>query len=315
LGLPPPLASGFFLPVDANLGEILNTGIELAVNYKNKIGQIKYGIGGNITTVYNEVLSLGPIPEIIAGVGGVATHRTAVGDPIGSFYGYKTDGIYQNAAEIAAAPKDDISNSRVPGDIRFKDVDKSGVVDASDRTNLGSNIPKFFYGINLSASYKNFDLSVLLQGVSGQKVYNQARAALEDLSSSSNFLTTTLSHWTGEGSSTTMPRVAAVDDNGNNRFSDRWIEDASFLRVRNMQIGFNIPSDKLKDLTRGAISRFRIYVAAQNLFTFTSYKGFDPEVTRGFSFQRGETPLSNGIDSGYSAPQPRVLQFGWQVTF
>jgi TonB-dependent starch-binding outer membrane protein SusC len=314
LGLPPPNNSGFFLPIDANLGQILNTGIELAVNYKNRIGGLKYGIGGNITTVYNEVLSLGSIPEIISGGGG-GTHRTVVGDAIGSFYGYKTDGIFQNNAEIAAAGKDFISNNRVPGDMRFKDVNVDGFVDASDRTNLGSNIPKFYYGINLSASYKNFDLSILLQGVSGQKVYNQARQALEDLSSSSNFLTTTLAHWTAEGTSTTMPRVTFYDKNSNNRFSDRWIEDASFMRIRNIQIGFNIPSDKLKDITKGAISRFRIYVAAQNLFTFTSYSGFDPEVTRGFSFQRGETPLSNGIDSGYAAPQPRVLQFGWQVTF
>jgi hypothetical protein len=104
------------------------------------------------------------------------------------------------------------------------------------------------------------------------------------------------------------------DDNNNNRYSNRWIEDASFMRIRNMQIGYSIPSEKLKELTKGAITRFRIYVAAQNLMTFTKYKGFDPEVTRGFSFQKGETPLSNGQDSG-SSPQPRILQFGWSVSF
>ena len=111
-----------------------------------------------------------------------------------------------------------------------------------------------------------------------------------------------------------MPRLTIDDDNNNNRYSDRWIENASFMRIRNIQIGYNIPSGKLKDITNGVISRFRIYVAAQNLATFTDYKGFDPEVTRGFSFQKGETPLSNGQDSG-SGPQPRILQFGWQVTF
>jgi TonB-dependent starch-binding outer membrane protein SusC len=320
LGLPPPYSSGFFLPIDTNFGKILNTGIELAVNYKNRMGDFKYGIGGNITTVHNEILSLGEISEIVAGVGGASTHRTKVGESIGSFYGYKTDGIFQNASEVTNAVPDNISNSRAPGDIRFQDVSgpngvPDGVIDAFDRTNLGSPIPKFFYGINLSASYKNFDLSILLQGVSGQKVYNQSRENLESLSSANNFLTTTLNHWTPENHSTTMPRVTFQDLNGNTRYSDRWIEDASFMRIRNIQIGFNMPSDKLKSLTKGAISRFRVYVAAQNLFTFTGYTGFDPEVTRGFSFQKGETSLATGQDSGTSAPQPRTLQFGWTITF
>src|SRR5882762_3689970 len=314
LGFPAPYTSGFFLPIDANLGKMLNRGIELALNYKNKVGRLKYGIGGNITTVHNEVLNLGGIPEIISGVGGQQTHSTVVGKPIGSFFGYKTDGIFQNQAEVDAAVPDNTSNGRAPGDIRYVDVNKDGKIDPQDRTNLGSPIPKFFYGINLSASYKNFDFSVLLQGVNGQKVYNQVRSQMEDLRSSNNYLTTTLGHWTGEGTSTTMPRLTVNDDNNNNRYSDRWIESASFMRIRNLQIGYNIPSEKLKDLTKGAISRFRIYVAAQNLMTFTKYSGYDPEVTRGFSFQKGETPLSNGQDSG-SSPQPRILQFGWSVTF
>jgi TonB-linked SusC/RagA family outer membrane protein len=314
LGFPAPYTSGFFLPIDANLGKLLNRGIELAINYKNRVGGVKYSIGGNITTLHNEVLNLGGIPEIISGVGGSTTHRTVVGQPIGSFYGYKTDGIFQNQAQIDAAVPDNISNGRAPGDIRFVDVNKDGQIDSKDRTDLGSPIPKFFYGINLSASYKNFDLSLLLQGVNGQKVYNQARQQMEDLRSSNNFLTSTLAHWTGEGTSNSMPRLTVNDDNNNNRYSNRWIEDASFMRIRNMQIGYSIPSEKLKELTKGAITRFRIYVAAQNLMTFTKYKGFDPEVTRGFSFQKGETPLSNGQDSG-SSPQPRILQFGWSVSF
>jgi TonB-dependent starch-binding outer membrane protein SusC len=321
LGLPAPYTSGFFLPIDANVGKILNQGIELAVNYKNKIGGFRYSAGGNITVNRNEVLDLGSIPEIISGVGGNSTHRTVVGESLGSFFGYKTAGIYQNPSEVAAALPDANSSGPAPGDIRFADTGggadgkPDGQVNSKDRTNLGSPIPKFYYGINLSASYKNFDLSVLLQGMSGQKVYNQVRENLENLSTAGNYLTSTLGYWKGEGTSTTMPRPTVDDDNRNRRFSDRWIEDASFMRIRNIQLGYNIPSDKLKDLTKGAISRFRIYVAAQNLFTFTSYTGFDPEVTRGFSFQKGETPLANGIDSGYSAPQPRVIQFGWQVTF
>ena len=314
LGRPLPYTSGFFLPTDANIGKMINRGIELAINYNNKVGEFKYGVGGNITTVHNEVLDLGIIPEIISGVGGASTHRTKVGESIGSFYGYKTDGIFQNQAEIDAAVPDNISNGRKPGDIRFKDVNGDGVIDSNDKTNLGSPIPKFYYGFNASASYKNFDFSLLLQGVNGQKVYNQNRASMEDLRGAQNFLTSTLGYWKGEGTSNSMPRLSKDDENQNNRYSDRWIENASFMRIRNIQIGYAIPADKLKDWTKGMISRFRVYVAAQNLMTFTKYKGFDPEVTRGQSFQKGETPLSTGQDGG-SSPQPRIVQFGWQVSF
>lgn len=319
LGKPLPYTSGFFLPTDANIGQMVNRGIELALNYNSNVGEVKYSVGGNITTVYNEVLDLGDITEIISGVGGAGTHRTRVGEPIGSFYGYKTDGIYQNQAEVDAALPDANSSGPVPGDIRFKDVGgpngvPDGIIDANDRTYLGSPIPKFYYGINGSASYKNFEFTLLLQGVSGQKVYNQNRQAMEDLQGSQNFLTTTLGYWNGPGTSNTMPRPSINDENQNNRYSDRWIEDASFMRIRNIQLSYSIPSAKLQSWTNGTISRFRMYVASQNLFTFTNYSGFDPEVTRGQSFQKGETPLSNGQDGG-SSPQPRIIQFGWQVTF
>ena len=314
LPFPAPYTSGFFLPIDANLGQLLNSGIELAVTYNNRVGAFKYSVGGNITTNRNEVLDLGGIPEIISGVGGASTHRTAVGQPLGSFYGYKTDGIFQTQAEIDAAVPDNISNGRAPGDIRFVDVNGDGKIDSKDRTNLGSSMPKFYYGINLSASYVGFDLSVLLQGVNGQNVYNQGRSTMESLSGANNYLTSTLDYWKGPGTSNSMPRPTVADLNNNNRYSDRWIENASFMRIRNIQLGYNIPTAKLKDLTKGAVTKFRIYVAAQNLMTFTKYTGFDPEVTRGFSFQKGETPLSNGQDSGVG-PQPRILQFGWQVSF
>ncbi len=319
LGKPLPYTSGFFLPTDANIGTMLNRGIELSINYNNKLGNLKYSVGGNLTTVHNEVLDLGNINEIISGVGGASTHRTRVGDPLGSFYGYKTDGIYQNQAEVDAALPDANSSGPAPGDIRFKDVSgpngvPDGKIDANDRTNLGSAIPKFYYGINGSASYMNFDVSLLLQGVSGQKVYNQNRAGMEDLRGAQNFLTSTLDHWTVSNPSNTMPRVTQSDDNQNNRYSDRWIETASFMRIRNIQLAYSVPAAKLESMTKGMINRFRIYVAAQNLFTFTKYTGFDPEVTRGQSYQKGETPLSNGQDGG-SSPQPRIIQFGWQVTF
>jgi TonB-linked SusC/RagA family outer membrane protein len=316
LGLPLPYTSGFFLPTDANIGRMVNRGIELSLNYNNRAGSMRYSFGGNITTVHNEILDLGSIPEISSGVGGASTHRTVEGEAIGSFYGYKTNGIFQNQGEIDAAPIDRISSAAgpQPGDIRFVDVNGDGFVDSNDRTNLGSPIPKFYYGINASASYMNFDISLLLAGASGQKVYNQRRASMEDLRGAGNFLSTANDYWRGEGSSNTMPRLTPDDPHQNTRFSDRWIENATFMRIRNLQIGYAIPLETLTSWTNGFVSRFRVYVGAQNLFTFTKYKGFDPEVTRGHSYQKGETPLSNGQDGG-SSPQPRILQFGWQVTF
>lgn len=314
IGLPIPLTSGYFLPADANVGQILNRGIELALNYRNKIGNIGYSLGGNITTVHNEVLDLGTSPEIITGVGGASTHRTTVGEPLGYFYGFKTNGIYQTQAEVDQALPDAFSSGRAPGDIRFLDVNQDGKIDAQDRTKIGSSIPAFFYGINATASYKGFDLSLLLQGVGGIQVYNQGRQTLENLTGTHNFSTRVLDRWTGPGTSNTMPRVIANDPNGNNRYSDRWIEDAGFMRIKNLQIGYALPTERTQAWTNGLVSRFRVYVAAQNLHTFTKYLGFDPEVTRGFSFQKGDMALANGQDPGNS-PQPKIYQVGVQVTF
>ncbi len=314
LGLPVPAVSGFFLPTDANIGQIRNNGIELALNYNNRVGDFNYSIGGNFTTVNNEVTSLGEIPAIIGGIGGGQTHRTIVGESLGHFYGFKTDGIYQTQAEVDNAPPDALSADRQPGDIRFVDVNGDGVVDNNDRTTLGSPIPDFYYGINLSADWRGFDFSVLFQGVGGMQVYNAARQSFENLAGTNNQSTRVLDRWSGPGTSDEIPRATLDDLNNNNRFSDRWVEDADFLRIRNIQLGYNVSSEALESITSGFINNLRVYVGAQNLFTFTNYLGFDPEVTRGFSFQKGEFPLATGQDSGGS-PQPRIFQLGARVTF
>jgi TonB-dependent starch-binding outer membrane protein SusC len=315
LSLPIPYTSGYFLPADANLGQIKNSGLELSLNYSNRIGDLKYNIGGNFTTVSNEVTSLGGIPEIISGTFGGQTHRTTTGQPLGYFYGYKTNGIYQNQGEIDADKTVDAnSGGRAPGDIRFVDVNGDGKIDALDRTNIGSSIPAFYYGANFNAVYKGFDFSMLLQGVGDVKVYNQARASLESMTSSSNQLASVLGRWTASSPSTTMPRATASDPNGNNRYSDRWIDGASYLRIKNIQIGYNVPASVLSKFAGGALATSRFYVGMQNLATFTSYRGYDPEVTRGFSYQKGEFSLANGQDTG-STPQPSIVQFGWQIGF
>ncbi len=314
LSLPIPATSGYFLPADANLGKITNKGIELSAYYRNKIANFRYSIGANITTVKNKVLSLGDIPEIITGVQGASSHRTTIGEPLGYFYGYKTNGIYQNAAEVAAALPDAFSAGPKPGDIRFVDVNGDGKVNADDRTNIGSSIPKYFYGFNLTAAWKNLDLSVFLQGVGGIKIYNGAGISLQNMRSGANQLTTVLDRWKGEGSSNTIPRASSSDENDNDRYSDRWIENGSFMRIKNIQVGYTIPSKSISKFTNEFISGSRFYIGVNNLATFTKYKGFDPEVTRGFSFQKGEFALANGQDGGGS-PQPTVVQIGWSITF
>lgn len=320
LSLPIPYSSGYFLPADANLGEIKNTGIELSAYYRNRINKLRYSIGGNISTVNNKVLTLGDVPEIITGTSGAQTHRTTVGESLGYFYGFKTDGIYQNQAEIDKALPDAYSAGPEPGDIRFADVSgpdgkPDGQIDAFDRTNIGSSIPKFFYGINLSANYNSFDLTIFLQGVGGNKIYNGAGISLQSLQGGNNQLREiALNRWHGEGTSTTIPRATNSDPNGNNRYSDRWIEKGDFMRIKNVQLGYTLPGNRLSHITRELVSGSRVYVAINNLATFTKYKGYDPEVTRGFSFQKGEFPLANGQDPGGS-PQPTMIQVGWSLTF
>ena len=313
--LPLPFASGFFLPAPTNAGEITNSGVELALNYRNKIGDFEYGIGANLTTIKNTVQSLGPVNQIISGVGGAQTHRTIVGESLGHFFGFVTDGLYQNDAEVAAALPD-ANGTPSPGDIRFVDVNGDGVVDANDRTILGSPFPGFFYGINLEAKYKGFDFSVLLRGVGDRQVLNTSRISLEGRTNATNFSTQVLNAWTGEGStnSSSNPRIVLNDPNGNNRISDRFVEDADYLRIQNIQLGYTLPQDQLQKWSNGFLSNMRFYLSAQNLATFTNYSGFDPEVGRAQSFQRGANPLATGQDGG-QAPLPRVFQLGWSISF
>lgn len=316
VSLPLPFTSGFFLPAPTNAGEITNSGVELALNYKNKIGEdFEYGLGVNLTTVKNTVQSLGPVSGIITGVGGAQSHRTIVGESLGHFYGYKTDGLYQNAAEVAAAVPDALGTPS-PGDIRFVDVNGDGVVDAGDRTILGSPYPGFFYGLNLQARYKAFDFSMLLRGVGDRQIYNSSRRTLEGMVGTNNFSTQILNRWTSEGStnSSSNPRLAAGDPNGNNRISDRFVEDADYLRIQNIQLGYTFPQDKIQSWTNGFISNMRFYLSGQNLATFTNYSGFDPEVGRAQSFQKGNNPLATGQDDG-QAPLPRIILLGWSVSF
>ena len=327
LGLPLPFTSGFFLPAPANIGSIRNSGFEFSVDYKNSIGDFSYAIAGNLTTVKNIVSDLDSRGQIISGVGGQETHRTIVGQSLGHFYGYKTNGLYQNLTETNTALPDALSSGPEPGDIRFVDVNGDGRVNADDRTVIGSPIPGFFYGINLSGNYRKWDFSAVLRGVGDVQLYNQARRGLESFTGTlliggtiadgtNNFSTSVLNSWSSEGStnSSLRPRIVSGDPNRNERFSDRWIEDAGFLRIQNIQLGYSLDSETLQQWTNNLLSQMRIYAGITNLATFTKYDGPDPDVTRARSFQGGDFTLATGQDSGIT-PEPTLIQLGLSLTF
>ncbi len=333
--LPIPNITGFG-STPTNAGTVLNTGIELELGYQQSFANgFGFDVSANLTTVNNELTALAPgIEEFIS----TGQYRTAIGQPIGYFYGYQTDGIYQTDAEVAAALPDASSpQGPRPGDIRFVDNngpaaedapegqqfsgEPDGEVDFNDRTYLGKTIPDLFYGLSINANYKGFDLSVLFQGVSGVQLYNEFRSSAENLQGGGrNLSVTTANRWTGPGTSNSMPRAVQTDPNDNNRFSDRWVEDAGFFRMRNLQLGYSLPKPVLDNV--GFIESVRIYVAASNLLTITDYSGLDPEVMtyRSNGNQIGQDAVGNppaggaGTDQG-NIPQPKTYQVGFQFQF
>jgi hypothetical protein len=194
------------------------------------------------------------------------------------------------------------------GDLKFKDLNGDGKITDADRTFLGSYIPDFSYALNLGANYKNFDISFFFQGVQGSKIFNAARVITEGMARLFNSGTAVLNAWTPTNTNTDIPRAISEDPNQNVRPSTRWIEDGSYLRLKNVILGYNIPGSRLRTLSRGTISSFRIYVSSQNLLTFTGYNGWDPEIGS------KNTTLTNGIDYG-QYPAARSFQVGVQVGF
>ena len=320
LSVPLPESLGFSSSPLANVGSMQNTGFELALGYNHRSTDFNWNLAGTFDMVRNKVLSLAtPNANINSGnnadFGGFDITRTQAGRPIQSFYGWQVDGIFQNAAEVAAANALGNDNapyqntSTAPGDIRFKDLNGDGKIDGSDRTFLGSYIPKFSYGLNWSGTYKNFDFAVYFQGVQGNKVYNGVKVIGQGMLRLFNATTYVLNAWTPQNTNTDVPRAVSGDPNQNTRTSDRFIEDGSYLRLKNVSIGYTFSSESLKKISNNVVSRVRIYVSSQNLLTFTKYSGFDPEVA-----SRGNNLLNNGIDYG-QYPQARTVLFGVNLGF
>jgi len=215
-------------------------------------------------------------------------------------------GIFQSQAEIDAAPRQ--PNAK-PGDIRFEDINGDGQINAADRTILGSYLPKFTYGANFSLNYKGFDLTIFLQGVGGNKIYNANKVTGQGMLRLFNAQTDVLRAWTPSNTNTDVPRAVNGDPNQNSRTSDRFIEDGSYMRIKNLVLGYSVPSSLLDSFAKGSIKSARVYFSAQNLLTFTKYTGYDPEVG-----SRGNNNLTNGIDYG-QFPQARTLMLGVQFGF
>jgi len=289
-----PLVGGFF---KKNAGIIRNSGLEISANWNDKISQdFSYTIGANISTLKNEVRDLYG-QKYIDGGKVEFLQRTAVGQPIYSFYGYEVAGVYQNAAEIAADPIAKANNLQ-PGDLKFKDTDNNGVLDATDRTYLGSYLPKFMYGANLGFTYKNLDFSANFMGQTGNKILNRKRGEIlwtNDLNMDADLA---INRWHGEGTSNKYPSSSGLRRGWNQKMSTYFVEDGSFFRIQNIQMGYTV-----KKIAFGSIKlpEARITLTAERPLTVFSYHGFNPEV-------------ENGIDS-QTYPIPAVYTVGLNLKF
>lgn len=289
-----PSIVGNVSPTIVNAGAVSNKGVEVALNVRNSGTAFRYGINANVATVTNRVERLHPnLPNIVGDV-----YRTQAGHPLGAFYGYVMEGIYQNQNEIDTHLSGTTSPAEKPGDIKFRDLNGDGKINDNDRTFIGNPIPRVSYGLNLSAESRGFDFAVFFQGVKGVEKYNDAKQITDYDSRPFNRSTAVLKSWRGEGTSNTMPRTT-FNDNGSSRKSSIFVEDASYLRLKNMELGYSLGS--LRSMSRLGAQNVRLYVSGQNLFTQTSYTGLDPEST-------------DVLDRG-TYPQPRAFLFGvdWKL--
>jgi hypothetical protein len=291
----------------ANVGDMKNSGVEFELGYKWNIADAHFAIKGNASYLKNELTNIGNDTGFlnfgISQFSGGGT-RAENGQPFPFFYGYKTNGILQTQAEANAYNAQYGTKSK-PGDFRFVDVDGDSKITDSDRTNIGNGVPKWSYGLNFDAEWKGIDLSVFLQGVSGVDVFD---ATYRQDITSGNYPTWVLDRWTGEGTSNTIPAIGSSESWV---VSDMYVHDGSYLRLKNITLGYTLPRHLTSKI---GISRFRIYARAENLFTWTKYWGFDPEIGAGFddNSQRHNTEFT-GVDYGIY-PQARTYTLGFNIS-
>ncbi len=294
-------------PPFANVGSVQNKGVEINLNWRNFENLIKYSVGMNATYNQNKMTYIGNEEKVLPGaswaIAGMVT-RAEEGLPIGYFWGYQTDGIFQNTNEVFAHINSEgkpLQPNAKPGDVRFVDVNRDGKIDADDRTKIGNPTPDWTYGINANFEYKQFDLSFLFIGAYGHDIFNGAQR--QDLRYT-NRPVSALDRWTEEGSTNDIPRYTWADVNNNYRVSDLYIEDGSYIRLKNIQLGYTLHRSILN---RIGATNWRFYISAENLLTITGYSGPDPEIGARSSFDIG-------IDRGVY-PQARTFRLGTSITF
>ncbi len=294
--VPLPIYAGYLSSPYSNVGSVENKGIELNLGYQNEATrELRYSVNFNISSIRNEVLSLGEGQPISGGgFRAFTTTRTEVGQPVGAFYGYVTDGVFQNTDEVAAGNQP----NAVPGDFRFKDLDGDGEITAEDREFIGSPHPDFFFGFNFNAEYKGFDLSLFFQGVQGNDIFNAQKWYTMNPALTTAKSRDILGYWYPGSGINDMYGLNAGSTNDNLRASDFFIEDGSYLRLKNLQVGYTFSGNQQW------FSDIRVYLSAQNLLTLTSYSGLDPEI--------GGGTLSQGLDYG-TYPQTRAVSLGINV--
>ncbi len=278
-----PGVSGLETTVD-NVGELINSGLELAASYRKGTGDFQYEFNANLTTFSNEVVDLGGPDEIISYTysGSGATSVIRPGQPLGVFLGLQTLGLFQTQEEVEAANAIDGDPSTPyqqlgtgPGDFKWADLNGDGRIDSDDKTIIGNPVPNFTYGFGGVMKYKQFDMNFQFFGVQGNDILHIARSQLEASGRAYNKSSTVVNAWSGPGTSNEIPRPHLQDPNQNIRIGDHLVEDGSFLRLRTLQIGYNLPEGVLKAMN---MSHARVYVAGQNLFVLTAFTGNDPEV-------------------------------------
>lgn len=296
-----PISSGYSdtdVPY-TNAGKVQNKGFEMTISTDNlRGGELSWQTDFNISFYRNKVVSLDSTDELYYNDAGFGQYfcTNTVGYPIGSFYGWNMIGIYQNEDEVNRYAEQVGAEA---GDIRFEDLDGNGVIDDNDRSIIGNPHPVYTFSLGNTFAWRNFDLEVYFQGVWGNTIFNALKVEMESMSTVCNQYASVLDRWNGEGSSTELPRAIYGDPNNNNRPSTRFLEDGSYLRLKNLTLGYTLPRGLSK---RIGVDKLRVYLAANNLWTLTSYSGFDPEVG------------DSGIDWG-TYPITRTISLGLNVKF
>ena len=310
LTVPIPISSGGANDPIRNAGKIRNNGFEFNLGWMDQPNpDISYGINLIGSFNKNKVIAMGSESGSIKGGStnqNITTSETKAGYPIGGYWLISTAGYFNSQEEVDAYAKDGkkIQPAAEPGDIKFVDANNDGVINDDDRVFQGSPFPDFTFALNGNMRYKNFDLSIGLQGVLGNKIYNATRQTLEDVTKGSNFLASCLDYWTPENKNASHPRLTWDDPNRNTRAeSDRYLENGSYLRPRSVQLGYTFPQTWFK----GAIQHARVYINAENLFTITSYSGYSPDVN-------ADNANYRGFDN-FIYPTNRTFMLGLNVTF